>query len=50
MSKHECRSCKHCDIENLKCYPESRDCESEYDLAREDLDNPEICDFYEERV
>ena len=45
--EYGCRYCKHCDIENLKCYPESRDCEPEYDLTKEDLDRLEICDFYE---
>ena len=32
QKEYGCRYCKHCDIESLKCYPESRDCESEYDL------------------
>ena len=45
--EYGCRYCKHCDTEKLKCYPESRDCESEYDLTEEDLDRLEICDFYE---
>ena len=47
QKEYGCRYCKHCDIESLKCYPESRDCESEYDLTEEDLDKLEICDFYE---
>lgn len=47
QKEHKCRYCKHCDIKTLKCYPESRDCESEYDLTKEDLDRLEICDFFE---
>ena len=43
-----CKECKHCDIENKKCYPESRDCRKEYDLTDDDINNGGgRCDFYE---
>ena len=32
-----CLDCKHCNAELKKCYPESRDCDSEYDLTDEDI-------------
>lgn len=46
--KHKCRTCTHCDIQNLICRPNSKDCRSEYRLTEEDLDTAEPCDFYEE--
>lgn len=45
--KHKCRTCTHCDIQNLICRPESKDCRSEYRLTENDLDTAEPCDFYE---
>ena len=45
--KHKCRTCKHCDIENLVCRPNSKDCLPEYIIEEEDLDNEDVCDFYE---
>lgn len=46
---HKCRTCKHCSIEELICRPNSKDCRPEYALDIEDLDKPELCDFYEEK-
>ena len=45
--KHKCRTCKHCDVQNLICRPKSKDCRSEYILTEEDLDTAEPCDIYE---
>lgn len=43
-----CKECKHCDIENKKCYPKSRDCRKEYDLTDDDINNSVgSCDFFE---
>ena len=47
--KHKCIDCKHCDVKNLKCYPESKDCHSEYDLTEEDLKTANICDFFKNK-
>lgn len=47
--KHCCKDCSHCSIEEMKCYPESRDCRVEYTLTEEDLVNYERCDFYKEK-
>lgn len=43
-----CLDCKHCNAELKKCYPESRDCDSEYDLTDEDIYeyHKNNCDFY----
>lgn len=50
----QCKYCKHTfeqadsDIENKKCYPESKDCRKEYDLTDDDINNGVgRCDFYE---
>lgn len=45
--KHKCKDCRHCDIETMKCHPKSKDCHSEYDLTKEDLETAERCDFFE---
>ena len=45
--KHKCRTCIHCDVNNLICRPNSKDCRSEYKLDIDDLDTYEPCDFYE---
>lgn len=47
-------SCKCIDCTNyypleMKCRPNSRDCESEYNLDEEDLHTPRRCDFYEKK-
>ena len=45
---YKCIDCEHCDAANHKCYPESRDCKSEYDLTDEDIyqASTDRCDFY----
>ncbi len=48
--KHKCRTCIHCDIDNLICRPNSKDCLSEYALDIDDLDTYEPCDFYEKSL
>lgn len=49
--KCKCKDCIHCDIENHKCYPQSKDCHSEYDLTDDDIyNNLDRCDFYEARL
>lgn len=40
------RSCRH---EKMKCYPESDDCKSEYNLAEEDFHREARCDFFHEK-
>ena len=47
--KHKCEDCIHCDIKAMKCYPQSRDCHSEYDLTEEDLHNLCLCDFFKHK-
>ena len=42
----KCINCSHCNKEEMKCYPESNDCEKEYDLTEEDLTTPARCDFF----
>ena len=37
--KRKCRTCIHCDIQNLICRPDSKDWRSEYKLDIDDLDN-----------
>ena len=44
-----CIDCACCDERNLKCYPGSRDCASEYDLTPEDLVTPMRCDFFKSK-
>lgn len=44
-----CRNCIHCNIEEMKCYPESKDCEEVYLLEESDLDDTRRCDFFERR-
>ncbi len=43
-----CLDCKHCDVKEMKCYPESLDCKPEYDLDYEDIYeyHKNNCDFY----
>jgi len=45
--KHKCSDCRFCDEWSMKCFPESEDCLPSYDLEKEDLDTPGICDFFE---
>ena len=44
--KVKCRDCVHCDQLLLKCFPESLECCSSYDLTQEELDTPGRCDFF----
>lgn len=43
-----CAYCIHANREKMKCYPESEDCKSEYDLEESDFENECNCDFFEE--
>jgi len=36
-------------IKKMKCYPESEDCKSEYDLEEKDFYVECNCDFYEKK-
>lgn len=46
-----CLDCEHCCLEEKKCYPESEDCASEYNLNDEDIYTMRKwdCDFYENK-
>lgn len=44
--KHKCEDCKCCDKEKMKCYPESKDYKTEYDLDEKDLVEYSDCDFF----
>lgn len=44
-----CGKCVHADHEKMKCYPESDDCKSEYNLAEEDFHREARCDFFHEK-
>jgi len=46
---HGCASCLHANKEKMKCYPESKDCKSEYDLEEIDFNEECNCDFYKKR-
>lgn len=46
MKYGKCIDCKNCDVENMKCYPKSKDCMPEYDLDEDDLTHVARCDFY----
>ena len=50
MKKGKCKNCTHCDITNMKCYPQSKDCHKEYDLSEDDLETEDRCDFYERKL
>ena len=41
-----CIDCVCCNVEKMKCYPNSEDCHKEYNLEKEDLDNLAPCDFF----
>ena len=42
----KCKNCKCCDIHEMVCHPEDKDCESEYKLTIEDLETDSRCDFF----
>ena len=42
----KCIDCACCSVEEMKCYPNDRDCHTEYDLDEEDLITPDYCDFF----
>ena len=46
--KYKCIDCIHCDVKHKKCYPNSKDCRSEYDLTEDDIYklSDERCDFF----
>lgn len=44
-----CAYCIHADRAKMKCFPKSKDCESEYDLEESDFHTECNCDFFEER-
>lgn len=50
-NKIRCLDCIHCSKNKNKCYPESEDCKSEYDLDKKDIYEyrNNDCDFYERR-
>ncbi len=52
MQKYRCIECKHCNVDEKKCYPQSRDCLSEYALTDNDIYDysTERCDFYKPKV
>lgn len=43
-----CLYCKHCNVTEKKCHPESEDCKPEYDLEDKDIYEyrKNDCDFY----
>lgn len=46
-----CKGCAHCvhaDKDKMKCFPESEDLKSEYDLEESDFQTECFCDFFEE--
>ena len=47
MKKYKCIDCEHCNIAKKKCYPQSKDCEKEYTLTDDDINNysTKRCDF-----
>lgn len=49
MNKNLC-VCSNCIHANeMKCYPNSKDCRKEYDLEETDFSELKPCDFFEER-
>lgn len=42
----KCIDCACCNVEEMKCYPNDRDCLRVYDLEEEDLSTPAHCDFF----
>ena len=41
-----CIDCACCSVEEMKCYPNSKDCHKVYDLSGEDLTELAKCDFF----
>ena len=41
-----CAFCVHANKELMKCFPESEDCKSEYDLDESDFVGGCYCDFF----
>lgn len=41
-----CNFCVYADKVNMKCHPNSEDCNKEYDLEEADFNGPCNCDFY----
>ena len=46
----KCIDCACCNVEKMKCYPNSNDCDREYDLTEDDLTTEEYCDFFISKV
>ena len=46
MKKHKCIDCEYCDLEQKKCFPQSKDCSTEYNLSDKDIYYEEKCDFF----
>lgn len=44
-----CGYCIHADHEKMKCFPESDDCQSKYDLVESDFHKDARCDFFERK-
>ena len=44
-----CGFCIHADKEKMKCFPESEDCKSEYDLEEADFQTECNCDFFKHK-
>ena len=42
----KCIDCACCNVKEMKCYPNSVDCHSVYDLDEKDLHTPARCDFF----
>lgn len=42
----KCIDCACCSVEEMKCYPNSKDCHAIYELDKEDLITPAKCDFF----
>ena len=46
MNNVKCIDCACCSVEEMKCYPNSEDCEKEYNLTEDDLYINAECDFF----
>lgn len=46
----KCIDCACCNVEEMKCYPNSEDCHKEYDLDESDLTTPAHCDFFKSKT
>lgn len=52
MSKKRCIACEYCihaNYDKMKCYPDSEDCKSEYDLVEKDFHTEARCDFFKHK-